>query len=83
MAKVVIEVFPFFFYGRKYFLYHIIIYITLPFMNIIFIKMMLISIWVMYFIDQNNLQIISFFEKKVADDFVKFLYDNEYETNDS
>ena len=37
----------------------------------------------MYFIDQNNLQIISFFEKKVADDFVKFLYDNEYETNDS
>ena len=67
MVKVVIEVFPFlsffflfffFFYGKKYFLYHIIIYV-----NSISIKMML-SIWVMYFIDQNHLRIISFFEKK-------------------
>jgi len=42
----------------------------------------------MYFIDQNNLQIISFFAKnknknKNSNDFVNCLYDNEYATNDS
>ena len=75
---MVIEVFPFF-YGKKYFLYQIIIYV-----NSIFIKNDVKHLSYVFHWPKKKIYIyIYIFWKKVPNDFVNFLYDNEYETNDS